>query len=156
MKRQRSSEATSLDDVGRRPPPPPHGQAPERPSLHQLMGCQQPQVVKANGATSAMARAAMALLCRTPASDAPLEWRVHPYPEGAEGARRSVRESECAYVTATIGEFLEWEASSPETSPSSALAPAPAGLPSAHPFASVPRDQFWAYADYKDVRDVFR
>ena len=151
LKRRRSSEG----DVDTRPPGPPRGPAPERPSLRQLMGCQQPRVVKANEATSAMARDAMALLCRTPASDAPLEWRVHPYPEsaeGAEGARRSVRESECAYVTATIGEFLEWEATS--SPPSSAAAPA--GLAPEHPFASVPRDQFWAYADYKDVRDVFR
>lgn len=70
-------------------------------------------------------------------------FRMHPFPEDGVN-RRSVREAECYYLTATVGDFLEWESLEAGTSPLSG------------PFAPFERGSFWAYSDYKDACEFFK
>lgn len=73
-------------------------------------------------------------------SDLQTTFRVHPFPEELN-KRRSVREHECAYLPATITQFNEWMNNDE--------------ISNDNPFHEYcPRDQFWAYCDYKEVKDV--
>lgn len=51
-------------------------------------------------------------------------------------------ETQCAYVEATLGEFLAWTGG--ETGPAIG------------PFCDYSRSDFWAYADYKYIASLFQ
>jgi hypothetical protein len=72
-------------------------------SLVELRAAEKPAVLRQVGVRAAAAtRAAFELRAHGTLAT----FRVHPFPEGRSGRRRSVREAECAYVKATLEEFF--------------------------------------------------
>ena len=73
------------------------------PTLTELRTGGRPAVLRQAGLGPAAATCAAFELR---AHDTLATFRVHPFPEGGSGQRRSVREAECAYVKATLEEFF--------------------------------------------------
>ena len=73
------------------------------PSLAELRAAGKPAVLRQAGVRAAAATQAA---FERRAHDTLATFRVHPFPEGEGGLRRSVREAECAYVKATLEEFF--------------------------------------------------
>eukprot|EP00615_Pteridomonas_danica_P003143 CAMPEP_0114332410 /NCGR_PEP_ID=MMETSP0101-20121206/3056_1 /TAXON_ID=38822 ORGANISM="Pteridomonas danica, Strain PT" /NCGR_SAMPLE_ID=MMETSP0101 /ASSEMBLY_ACC=CAM_ASM_000211 /LENGTH=275 /DNA_ID=CAMNT_0001463059 /DNA_START=44 /DNA_END=868 /DNA_ORIENTATION=+ len=71
-------------------------------------------------------------------------FRLHPFPENVErGTRKSIRESECVYLEATVKQFEDWVSPNPKTS-----------LSESNPFHPFDRNRFWAYSDYKEISNL--
>ena len=68
-------------------------------------------------------------------------------PTDAIGASNVPFEGECVYVQATMGEFSQWlrHGGTSSTVP----------LPPSSPFLRFPRDVYWGYSDYQDMKALF-
>eukprot|EP00903_Cladosiphon_okamuranus_P009113 g8706.t1 len=66
-------------------------------------------------------------------------WRVHRL------GSSTVWEADCAFLEATVGQFLEWETSTGRLS---------ADEGNHNPFAEYDRSTHWVYADYKHVKEL--